>query len=376
MLINRHNYEEFFLLYIDNELSAAERNAVELFVQDNADLKAELNTLQQTVYKADAAVYENKKELLKDEFAVLQQNLLFYIDDELSATDKLSAEKLLKTDSAASKEFALLQKTKLQPDTAIVFANKKILYKKETGKVVGLPWRRIAAAAVLLGFGTWATISFIKTNKPDEIAVAKKNDTKVTTPNKATTPEPIKNTAPEIAAQQQKTVDIVNTAATNTNEANTKKESTQKNNPVYKTGLPQQKEEDIIVAKHDNKKPTNNLPKPVYDIINKEESNKDVAANVIQTDKTTDKINSGNKIAVDASNKITTNEVADTYALNTKFTESNAEEDNDDKILYMDEDKVKKTKLGGFFRKVKRVVERTANIKTGNSIKVAGFDIK
>jgi hypothetical protein len=376
MLINRHNYEEFFLLYIDNELSAAERNAVELFVQDNADLKAELNTLQQTVYKADAAVYENKKELLKDEFAVLQQNLLFYIDDELNATDKLSAEKLLKTDSAASKEFALLQKTKLQPDTAIVFANKKILYKKETGKVVGLPWRRIAAAAVLLGFGTWATISFIKTNKPDEIAVAKKNDTKVTTPNKATTPEPIKNTAPEIAAQQQKTVDIVNTTATNTNEANTKKESTQKNNPVYKTGLPQQKEEDIIVAKHDNKKPTNNLPKPVYDIINKEESNKDVAANVIQTDKTTDKINSGNKIAVDASNKITTNEVADTYALNTKFTESNAEEDNDDKILYMDEDKVKKTKLGGFFRKVKRVVERTANIKTGNSIKVAGFDIK
>lgn len=370
MQINRHNYETFFLLYVDNELSAPERKAVELFVQENADLKEELHLLQQTVLNAGDIAFENKNVLVKEEITALQQNLLLYIDDELSAADKLNTEKLLKANSAASKELDVLQKTKLQHDTAIVFADKKVLYKKESGKVVGLPWRRIAAAAILLGFGTWATVSFIKTNKPEVVTVA-------TTPKE--TPAVTENTLPQVAQQpQQKIADEKNTPANNT--AVFKKEPVQNNSSNFKASLPQnlpqQNKDDIIVAKGENKKPSNNLPKPVYEIINREESNKSDVATVLQTDKATDKINSGNKITVDELNKTNTNEVADTYALNTKFTQDNAEEKNDDKVLYMEEEKVKKTKLGGFFRKVKRVVERTANIKPGNGIKVAGFDIK
>ncbi|MEI9957929.1 MAG: hypothetical protein WDM90_16875 [Ferruginibacter sp.] len=74
----------------------------------------------------------------------------------------------------ASKELSLLQQTKLQPET-IVFANKKILYRKEAGRVIDFNWRRIAAAAILLGFGTWATVTFInsKGDKVDPVAVNK-----------------------------------------------------------------------------------------------------------------------------------------------------------------------------------------------------------
>jgi hypothetical protein len=43
--------------------------------------------------------------------------------------------------------------------------------------------------------------------------------------------------------------------------------------------------------------------------------------------------------------------------------------------LYMDEDDVKRSKAGGFFRKVKRFVARTANIKSGNTLQIAGFEI-
>ena len=53
MNINRHNYEEFFLLYVDNELSAGQRKIVEAFVAVNPDLQEEFNLIQQSIFTAD-----------------------------------------------------------------------------------------------------------------------------------------------------------------------------------------------------------------------------------------------------------------------------------------------------------------------------------
>ena len=54
MNINRDNYEEIFMLYADNELTAEERTAVEIFVEQNTDLASELNLLKQLQFKPDA----------------------------------------------------------------------------------------------------------------------------------------------------------------------------------------------------------------------------------------------------------------------------------------------------------------------------------
>ena len=368
MDINRHNYETFFLLYVDNELSAADRKAVEVFVQENADLNEELQLLQQTVFSAADIVFENKESLLKDEQASLKENLLLYLDKEMDAAAVLQTEQLLYTHSTAQKEFALLQKTQLKPDRAIVFANKESLYRKEEGRVVGFAWWRVAAAAVLLGVGVWGGFNLLHNKTVEPSAVAGTKGTKNTTPaTPAQTIVPVQSTEQTVADMQRSTAVI----AGKENEGSTK----QKNNLRAKQILPQdtQKNNNNTIAKQDNnKKSSNNLPTPDYNNFNNNSRNEIFAQTVLPTDKATDKVNSG--ITATVALPKNTN-ATDGYALNTKYTQSNGEEPSNDALLNMDEDNVKKSKLGGFLRKVKRIVERNANIKTGNGIKVAGFDI-
>lgn len=376
MNINRHNYEAFFMLYVDNELSAADKKAVELFVHENPDLKKELQQLLQTIVAPATITFNHKASLLKQEIAPLEEQLLLYLDNELSTAEKTSTEALLKANTDAAAAFAQLQQTKLQPDTSIVFSNKRILYRKEAGKLVPFPWIRIAVAAILLGFGTWLMVSLVSNSEKTAIEnPVATTIIKETNPATTTTVTPVTNTPQPITSQNI----IADNSTVERKTNNAVKETTPKNNPavpvVYKEGINTQKNNNTIAVQNNNKKVENNLPKPDYNNFNNNQSNEVVAANVPSIDEATDNKNSGNKTAVTSSLEKAGTETINGYALNTSFTETDAEENNDNKVLYMDEDKVKKTKLGGFFRKVKRLVERNTNIKTGNGIKVAAFDI-
>jgi len=90
MTINRTNYETYFLRYVDGDLIDAEQLMVDGFVAENTDLATELESLLQT---------------------------------------------------------------KFVPDTAVVFANKEQLYKKENKErtVLFFTWQRIAVAAAIIG---------------------------------------------------------------------------------------------------------------------------------------------------------------------------------------------------------------------------------
>ena len=89
MNINRHNYETIFLMYIDNELSDAEKNEVLLFLQQNPDLSKEFKLLQDTIVKPTSIVFDDKIFLIKKEISIeLQESLLLLLDNEIDSDEK------------------------------------------------------------------------------------------------------------------------------------------------------------------------------------------------------------------------------------------------------------------------------------------------
>lgn len=181
MIINRHNYEEFFLLYVDHELSAGERKAVETFIRENNDLEEELVMLQQSKLKPDHDVFfENKKSLLKQpsgKALVNEMNyeefFVLYVDGELSEEEKTDVEKFIFQYPHLRLELDLLQQTSLKPDLDIVFEKKEVLYHREEEPVqtIMLPWLRFSAAAIILLLAGLLIFKNINNDVPRTLAI-------------------------------------------------------------------------------------------------------------------------------------------------------------------------------------------------------------
>jgi hypothetical protein len=156
MKLSRNNYEEYFILYMDNELDSKSRLEVESFAQENPDLKAELDMLMQSKLTPDDDIsFLDKDSLMRFHQSTItldnyQEWLVAYIDNELTKEDREDAERFIAGNPSIQRELNLLQRTKLQPES-IVFPYKESLYRKEEkARVIAFSWRRIAVAAVLL----------------------------------------------------------------------------------------------------------------------------------------------------------------------------------------------------------------------------------
>jgi hypothetical protein len=168
MKIDRHNYEEYFLLYIDNELTVEQMRQVELFVMNHPDLEEEFVMLQQSRLIPDDNIVFNEKHLLMKEesdsfinMSNYEEWLVSYVDDELNDEQRIIVHKFAARHPHVQQELALFQQSKLQPEK-IFFADKQVLYKKESAKIVSVQWWRIAVAAMLIlaaGMGLFSVLN-------------------------------------------------------------------------------------------------------------------------------------------------------------------------------------------------------------------------
>jgi len=357
MTINRNNYEEFFLLYVDNELSAQDKIAVDVFLKENPDLQEEMLMLQQSILLPDTFVFADKENLLKPEAVNedMQEQLLLMLDNELDKKSKQKLLKVIEKDAAVKKEWEILQQTKLTAEEKIIFKDKAILYKEEGGRVIAVKWWRIAAAALLIGFGVWGALNY-----PGKTGLIEPKETVKNAPEKSS-PAPV---VPGNKTEKPSTTDKSSSidAATAVNETKQDKEIktpvtvTIKNKAANKN---QQQEalqsQDVADQKPTKQAPSNNLPKPLENINNNDRNNNDVAI--------VPHSNNENDILQPAE---TTPEK--TFAVNTNYQEDGNKNEGMDE----DENKSRKSKIGGFFKKLKRVVERKTNMKSeDNSFKIA-----
>ncbi len=374
MNININNYESFFLMYVDNELSATEKATVDAFIKEYPYLGDELQLLQSMVLPTEENVVLDKNSLYRS--AAIDENMeeamLLQLDNQLPAASSEELIKSIAADKMLQQNWDLLLKTRL-PAEEIVFADKKSLYKKEEATIVSFRFVRWAVAAALLAAGLFTAVTLLRQQAQTGVEFAnsgnkgQSKDSGLATKNTVTesetgngTPAIVAQESTEIASQQNN-----ETITGNKRKSTTNLEQVSKNNNAT-----------IATAKL----PAVQIQKSFQTVLPKEENINVLAANNnrITLPASNNEVNMSTSLAestVSPEREMVERNIIETKQSFAKLTSlQDDDDDNNDRILGIDADAVGRTKAGVFFKKLKRTVTRSANIKTGNSLKIAGFE--
>lgn len=145
--------DEELLAYFEGLMSSDEKVHFEKKLSENLELQGALKAYQKTILSVDSTEqFLNKSTLLKtEEDLVLSDLSIAYLENELSAEERINFEIQLETNGSLKKELRLSSKTILVAESEVVYPDKSGL-KKET-RVFVLFQRRLAfraAAAILL----------------------------------------------------------------------------------------------------------------------------------------------------------------------------------------------------------------------------------
>jgi hypothetical protein len=134
MLINRNNYESFFLDFIEGRLNAEEEAGLMAFLAENPELKLELDQFENIHLLPEPAFFNGKDKLKKNlaHFSEInEENFDQYcvakMEGDLDETLSKSFDNYLSEHPERLKDYKLLLQTFLEPDKTIVFEEKQKL---------------------------------------------------------------------------------------------------------------------------------------------------------------------------------------------------------------------------------------------------------
>jgi hypothetical protein len=369
MNINRDNYEEYFLLYADNELTDSEKTEVLMFVKQNKDLEEEFRMIHHTICKPDIHIeLADKSFLLRgNEASIINEKnyeevFVLYHDNELTDKQKRDTENFLLLHTQLKNEFELIGLAKLTPDNSVIFPNKKRLYKKEkAGKVVPVIFWRALVAAVFIGSGLWITQLYVQKSgeKPGVVIqpVPTKQATPVTRKNVGPGEKPVNTVVQSRNRNSQPSPPVIK------GKEKLQKTVSQKNSSsaLVKISRPAQKKDEENLTKQ--------APQKINDDV------------VIRNDKieniSKEQIAGDNTIVPKelAQNAIQANEnVQPVMRVQNASYVQDANNNSQNYVFYdVTTEEFKKTKVSSFLKKVKRVIERNnpiSRLLSGNERQV------
>lgn len=154
--INRHNYEIFFIDYLDGNLSPSQEKQLWSFLKENPDLKDELENFEPVEISSEKQPFPEKQQLKKtvllDESnrSNFDELCIRYIEGDLSLKEKDALNEYMDNNSEKYRDFKIFKQTKIKADPSILFLDKEKLKKSAMVFMLKRLYPYIAVAASIL----------------------------------------------------------------------------------------------------------------------------------------------------------------------------------------------------------------------------------
>jgi len=261
-MINRDNFDMYCMLNADGELSPAEIQAFDTFLENNPDLLSEWQQWQQLKLQEGALLFPDKAALLQPIPETLsEEQAWLYIDGELSLADRIATEVWVARNTSAMQLIQELRSLVLEP-ASVACPDKDSLYRiNRQSPVIVMRWMLRVAAAVLIVVLCWPlfTVKPLQKESETEKVVSKSS---APTPNRGSKKSTVhaQTTQSYVSNEPGKLLSIA-TQITVGNEILPKAPITESTAPISET----KKGNETIIASTDNKIPTpenNQVPPP------------------------------------------------------------------------------------------------------------------
>ena len=153
MQIDRSNYEIWIIDWLDGNLNSYQAAQLNLFLDQNADLREEFNNLTNSKLLSPPITFQNKGNLKKSSSDITQIQFEYlcaaYLENDLTISQKEEIDEIVKKSPARKKTFDQIQRTIIVPEKT-GYNHKNLLLKRTAyKKVIWLVVKSLSIAAAI-----------------------------------------------------------------------------------------------------------------------------------------------------------------------------------------------------------------------------------